>query len=561
MTRHVTQEKAGTTRLFLAVSIIVLALTLVFITVFSYRYGWQWIDSDSASEMILGKLLAAENTFVSGNWFYSTEIRLVYQTIFTMPLFKLLGRYDNWALIRALNILLNNLVLILSYFFMTKSMKIRTKWVLLSGIFLLMPLSVTYWDIVSFGGYYIFFIAQFFFCLGFFVRFAFRGGDSDSGQTHNGEFSGTQKRSSWVSLIVFLLLSFALGVQTVRSLLIIYIPLLIACVYMWHHGKRPDALKRLLFPGFCGFAANCAGYSVNGLLHTWYSFKSYGSMRMDSLSDNFFPKLGENFAYLAGFFGFSAGTPFSSVRGLFCIAAIIGTILLFRGVYKAFRRAGAHNGAAGEISARQFIPVLFFVSAVFNIFIFIITNQPVEDRYLIPFMVLCFPVIAVFLEYAGKSYGNPKRAAIICGITLFIIGQGALNFQSMVTRDINTVRKGYIQYLVDNKLDYGFATYWNANVTTELSNGRIEMAGLESRIRSGANANQFRILPLLIPKKYLDPLYHRGEAFLLLSSDEWDLVKGRSSFSGRRPDYKDDNFVLFRYPSAQIIHRDVLAAF
>jgi len=176
-------------------------------------------------------------------------------------------------------------------------------------------------------------------------------------------------------------------------------------------------------------------------------------------------------------------------------------------------------------------------------------------------MVLCFPVIAVFLEYAGKSYGNPKRAAIICGITLFIIGQGALNFQSMVTRDINTVRKGYIQYLVDNKLDYGFATYWNANVTTELSNGRIEMAGLESRIRSGANANQFRILPLLIPKKYLDPLYHRGEAFLLLSSDEWDLVKGRSSFSGRRPDYKDDNFVLFRYPSAQIIHRDVLAAF
>ena len=73
-------------------------LLLVFNSVFIYRYGRQWLNSDTSSEMVLAKLLANENTLVSRNWYYSTEIRLVYQTIFTMLLFKLFGGAGNWAL-------------------------------------------------------------------------------------------------------------------------------------------------------------------------------------------------------------------------------------------------------------------------------------------------------------------------------------------------------------------------------------------------------------------------------------------------------------------------------
>ncbi len=67
-------------------------LLLSFVCIFSYQHGTQWLNSDHSSEMVLGKLLADENTFVSRNWYYSTEIRLIYQTIFIMPLFKLIGR-------------------------------------------------------------------------------------------------------------------------------------------------------------------------------------------------------------------------------------------------------------------------------------------------------------------------------------------------------------------------------------------------------------------------------------------------------------------------------------
>jgi hypothetical protein len=47
-------------------------------TYMAYRYGRQWLDSDMASEMILGNLLAKENRLVTSSWVYSTELHLLY---------------------------------------------------------------------------------------------------------------------------------------------------------------------------------------------------------------------------------------------------------------------------------------------------------------------------------------------------------------------------------------------------------------------------------------------------------------------------------------------------
>ncbi|MDR2501260.1 MAG: hypothetical protein LBD37_09345, partial [Treponema sp.] len=145
-------------------------LLLVFIAVFSYRHGRQWLDSDHSSEMVLAKLLAEEHSLVSPNWHYSTELRLVYQTLFSAPLFALLGRFNNWALIRALTIALNNITLVASCFFLMKQTKTQSKWICVSALFLLLPLPGGHWGIVTFGGYYVFFIAQMFCCLGLFLR-------------------------------------------------------------------------------------------------------------------------------------------------------------------------------------------------------------------------------------------------------------------------------------------------------------------------------------------------------------------------------------------------------
>ena len=138
---------------------------------------------------------------------------------------------------------------------------------------------------------------------------------------------------------------------------------------------------------------------------------------------------------------------------------------------------------------------------------------------------------------------------------LFILGQSYIHFQSMARQNSNIKREGYIHYLLDNQLEYGFATFWNANVTTELSNGKIEMVGLNP---DPDNPN-FHIFRWLNQVQLIDPSYHLGETFLLVSQSEWEWAqKAGGSFTQIQPDYKDDAFIVIRYHSVQIVHQDVL---
>ena len=529
-------------RLIIALTIVISLLLLGYTSYFSYKHGWQWINYDHSPEMVLGKLLADENTFVSRNWHYSTEIRLIYQTIFTMPLFKLLGRYENWALIRALTILLNNLTLILSYLYLAKQMKIQTKWICITSLFIILPISIVYWNIVLFGGYYTLFIAQLFCCLGLFIRLA---GHSDT------------VKKPLAAFILFTALSFALGLQGIRSLLNVHIPLLIACVYLYSRSARKKIFS--LFLGCYGFIVCCIGFAANYLLHFWYSFSSFENKRLTNLWAEFLPKLGKSLVYLAGFFGLSSGSSLLSARGLFSIASIIGTFLLFWAVFRSFRHNRIQNNSIDKPVEFQFITVFFIVSVIFNISVFIIVDEGVFDRYVIPFMVLYIPLAAVLFEYTEKIYGHLKRMALILGIVLFVFGQSYLNFQSLAVENTNSARKGYVKYLLDNQLEYGFSTFWNSNVTTELTNGKIEIAGLDPYGLDPGINNRFRIWSWLGPMKYFNPSYHSGESFLLLTRTEWKLAQetGRS-FTQLQPDYEDSDFIVIRYPSAEIIYREVL---
>jgi len=70
---------------------------------------------------------------------------------------------------------------------------------------------------------------------------------------------------------------------------------------------------------------------------------------------------------------------------------------------------------------------------------------------------------------------------------------------------------------------------------------------------------QISILKWLIPEKFFNPSFHQGESFLLLTCAEWELAqKAERPFTRIDPDYEDNDFIIIRYPSAEIIHREVL---
>ncbi|MDR0539668.1 MAG: hypothetical protein LBG74_04095 [Spirochaetaceae bacterium] len=520
--------------LFSKIALGITALLLVFITIFSYQHGRQWLSSDHASEMVLAKLLAEENALVSRNWHYSTEIRLVYQTLFSMPLFKLLGNGNNWALIRAITVLLNNIILIASYIFLMKQTKIKNKWIYITALFLPLPISFEYWDIVIFGGYYVFFIAQLFCCLGLFLKLL----ESSS--------QGGANTKSWkVCFILFGLLSLVLGAQGIRALLCVHIPLMLACFFAARFGARK---KRPLVLGAYGFISCGIGFLVNYMLHIKYSFHSFENMRLDNLYQNFSIKIGQNLSGLVEFFGYAPGESLLSAKGIF------GTLALFFTLWVIFQAVTLSRDNAS--AQKQYTALFFICAAAFNMFVYQIIDGEVTARYFIPFLILYASITGFLLEQTGQS--RLYRTALAASVFLFIFGQSFLNFQTLEKRDINSGRTGYISYLAKNNLTYGFATFWNANVTTELSNGAIELAGLEPDGLM-ADKNMFKIQGWLNKVKLYEPSYFAGESFLFLTKDEWELARktGRP-FTQKQPDYNDGAFVILRYPSAQIIHEEVL---
>ncbi|MCL2138756.1 MAG: hypothetical protein FWH41_04405, partial [Treponema sp.] len=455
-------EKAGEKRLFLIFLASLILTGICFTGIYAYHYGHLWLDSDHASEMVLGKHLADNNVLVSTGWYYSTELRIIYQTLFTMPLFKMLGAFENWALIRSINIMLNIMVLLLSYAFLMKQFKIPLKWILITCLFFIMPLSYDYWHFVLFGGYYIFFIAQFFICLGLFYKLTLH--------------KGTVKQSL-PAFVLFSLLSLMLGVQGIRALFAFYIPLLAACAFM--RGEIMPK-KKAVFLSIFGLACCCAGYVINFLLRFSFSVTSYDKM-LTEYPSNFLQKIGLSLMNLAGFFGYSAGTALISAQGFLGLSAIAAACFLLWAVYKSSRF--------------EFLPLFFLTSAACNIFTFVIVDQPIVRRYFILFMIFYIPLAAVLFNHTEKKYipiGNVindgfwalKRTAIICGIALFVISQGLLNFKNFTENNANETRQGCINYMLENQLEFGFATFWNANIITELTNGRVEIAGLEPGLRA-----------------------------------------------------------------------------
>jgi hypothetical protein len=532
--------------IFLGLGISLIAL--VFVSFFSYRYGRQWLTSDDASEMVLGKLLAEENVLVSRQWHYSTEIRLVYQTLFSMPLFKLFGSLDNWAFIRAATIFLNNALLLATYMFMTWQVNIRNKWICLSAIFLLAPLSRGYWDIVSFGGYYVFFIVQNFCCLGLFFRLV---RSSPTNRRFRGEF------------ILFSVLSLILGTQGIRSLLNIQIPLMLTG-FVFYKFNRSSGGKTSVFLGLYSFILCCAGFIINWLLRFIYNFHIFENMRIDELREVFFTKLGQNIVSLFSFFGFTGGQPVLSARGITSILAVFFTLYFLKAMIAILRQnhankdnqyKGGHHKS--DFVPKQFIILYFFVSLFFNVFVFQIVEQDVTERYFIPFLILYVPLLALLFEKTEQKKPALTKIGILAAVFLFILTRSVLVFQDLSVHDKNSSRDGYISYLLEHNLNFGFASFWNANVSTELTNGKINIAGLEPQgLEPG---NKFNIQGWLNPEAFYKKSYYKGESFLLLTKAEWDMARqtGRP-FAEETPDYDDGEFIILRYPQAAIIHDTIL---
>lgn len=559
------EQKSGAGWLMRQYPWLVLGLVFLGLVFLNARYLEHWLDSDMAAEMMFSRLLAREgHLFGSANWYYSTEFRVLYTQLLMVPLFHLTG---NWHLIRCITNVVFYLLVLGSYFYLMKPLHCERKKTILAAAVLILPFSETLMLHMEMGNTYLSHVILIFFCFGLFLRLQ----DPAAG-----------KVLQVLRWCLFLLLSVIFGLSGVRYLFALEAPLVLACLLtavrdeqFQRMRREPDAAQLRNFlhgRAFRNFVFACigllmtlAGYAGNVVFISHrYSFQTYGSTQfIDVYQGILTDRLQDTFGSLLMLFGYIPQKSVLSVRGLVTMAAFL---MLFLLGYAAVRCRSYQNQQLRDqqsrdpylqgqqfrpdgscIESRTLLVTFFFTAFWLNTFVFVFTNSTIVPRYYITSVIFLVPVTVLYLTLEQKILDRRIFAfLLICCLGLATLKTTA----SMVTTDKNADRYGAITFLEQEHYHFGYATYWNGNITQELSNGQLELANLRELdapvyFRWSSEA------------AYYSADAAQGKVFLLLTQEEAKTYHSAALLQAGKKVYDDGAFVVYTYDSNEEVRNYV----
>lgn len=455
---------------------------------FTYTYGENNIDADNSSEMVLSKLLSEEGGFLSRNWFYSTELRVLNTQLVLSLLFRI---SDSWRLVRTLGSGILMAVMVCSYLYMAYEAGLGRRGKAFS-VFLLMPFCHCYQQFVLFGLYYIPHVS---------IAFAAAG-----------LFFGARKKNRFrkIKAALSLLLAFVAGLGGIRMLVTFYCPLLLAslayCAVSRSNGgafNRREAVMPLASAVLAG-----TGYAVNVLvLSEIFTFKSFTGTEFSN--PDIFARSDRIINGLLSFLGYSDGRRVMGPGLAANLLALFMLVFLAYMLVKMLRSTVKPDGIYND-NERMLI-LLFAASFCLNMFTFYFADMWEDNgNYLIPVMIWIIPLSAVYFNHADMKNRIVKytHALVICA---FIISSVTV-YSEWKDTDINEGKEGVIKYLVNNGYKRGYADFWDANVFTELSEGELLICNIRNFDES------FSTLEWLMDKRYTEWDGDDGRVFIIVDN-------------------------------------------
>ena len=510
------------------------------LTVLSYALnGRVLLDADEASEMVLARLLNAEGGFLSRNWFYSTELRVLNTQIVNKAALAVFP--SDWHAARTLAIAVLMLVLVASYLYFIWGAGLQ-RWGVWGAGALMYPFSTNYGYIVLFGSFYVPHLAILFFALGIFVRQV------------RGDAPFSRKRRRFMTAAA-LLLAFVSGLGGIRQFLILYAPLTAAAfLVLMSTTQEADRLadvrgsaycplmKAALFPSIACFA----GIAVNSaLLHRLYHFEKYANISLNSLSLHGFWETLDSCLLL---WGYEGAAELTDITGLGAMAGMISCALFVWAFVLCIR-------ARSALSRAEMMIVLFtMLSILFNTLFYLLANNPVP-RYLVPSAVMAIPVFTIAVG-ASEKRGRFWPGAFLALFVLCVVIQGTNVFYYEAFRDRGTApstNDRAARWLDENGYVQGFASFWNCNDLTELTDGRLEMWDLEiPDERDGT----------LLVNDWLQPVSHSeqlptGRTFIVVDDKE----AGKEEYAGLLEDNivnRIDDLTIYGYEDASELYTQIV---
>lgn len=501
------------------------------------------MNSDLASEMMLEKSLSETNHMFHSGWYYSTELRILNTLLVRAPLFKI---FSDWTTVRTVGNALLFCFMLCSYLVLLKYLKVDLKFSLLTAAMLLCPFSRIWLNIMYEGAYYIPHVTITFFYLTLFLMVE-KAGHEANRIKKGGILAG------------YLLLSVILGMSGIRYVLNIQLPILMASALLILFNQdyqeireKPTAenFKKALkwkptlyfLISLAGVAATMLGYFISErLLHNVFRFHSYSNNKFKSFSDvPLLTQLSRIMEGLLELLGYSQGVKLFSLQGIRNIAVLL-LLLLFLLIFIKIV-------SSKTLSCEKRFTALFFISS------FLISNatfvllDSYTSRYYIPVLTAAVPAVAIYLQEEEKKLdrifigGGCIAAALIIGLLVW-------KEYAFDCRDNRNNREDVLAYLLDNDLTFGYATFWNGNVLTELSNGEVEVAGV-----STINKDSIGYYQWLTFAKYHEPGYHEGKVFILLAQSELEAFQSTELSKEGELAYQDSGYTVYVFQDNQPIY-------
>lgn len=495
-------------------------------------YLENWLDSDMAAEMMFSKLLAEEGKlFATTNWYYSTEFRFLYTHLIMGPLFRISG---NWHVIRMITNVIFYILLLLSYFYMMAELPADKNRKILGGAVLLLPFSETMMLHMHMGNTYMSHVILLFFYLGLFLRLAERG---------------RKPARRCVDAALYAVLSVICGVSGVRYMLALQCPLFLASIWYLAADGTFFALRsevsrekikevfsgerlRFLAVSAAGLFGCLAGYGINVLyVSRTYRFQTYETTNfIDVYQGVFLERLQDAFGSLLMLFGYIPGKSVLSLRGVISMMAFL---LLFLLGYAALRVRREQN------ILKRYLIFLFYSSFLLNTFVFVFTDSTLVPRYYITTVILLIPIVLFYLESERKPLDRYLFVFLLAACLLTATAKTGL---SMMTSDKNAERRAVARQLEEKGYRFGYATYWNANIVQELSNGAVEIANLH--MEEDGSLSLFRWSSM---QRYYEEDYAQGRVFLLLTEEEEKALGGSGLLEAGEEELRSDGYAVYGY--------------
>lgn len=511
---------------------IILAFSYTLSVSFLILKGRSSLDSDMASEMILADMLNQEGRMISDNWYASTGF-----PIFTVHPFLQLGLKlfpNDWNMARTLGMAIMLALLAGAYFLLAHAMDTSLSRKIIFSSAILCPFGFWYMNLVTFGGYYL--PALIIMMIGAALVIL--------------PISKTEAfKKNIIVFILAVLVAFCGGLKDIRCLMNLYVPLIVAAlvllVYKIH--REPDSLLKLkcqewklFLIAVASFASNVAGYLLNTLvIAKKYSFQGMTEQTWSKMSIEALLNVWSKFFSL---FGYQSDDFTNSLAGnqtnpqLFSLQGIIGAIGIATAlmiVFSSIRLLKRWNYLNFQ---QQILVTLFWSIFIINGIIFGWTEGYESNvTYWAP--LIPFAILTVEIEIATEHFSIPAmREIAVIGFICCIFCTSYATIREYQTEPMRA-NPNFINisnWLVENGYTEGYASFWNSNVLTVLSNGKLE-------IWTVYNMNDRAVQPWLQKKNHMEQPPEAEKVFAIIGPEDEITEEGAA--------YAD-------YQQAQIVFTD-----